>query len=218
MKARSIISILALFVVLFSSCVAKKKYLEMESGRLSAEQKVRELTNENNAKAERLKALIEEFETIKAELLGSNAIKDQYIETLNKQINQLKSNVSQTSESLEEKNYAFEFEKRRLNNAILERDSQIETLQTDNARMDALLAERNSQIEQVRFDLQEKQNELQVVEGMKNKQQTAVDGLQTKVGELQKDIKDLQAQIKSKDDEISKLTNQVKLLKSQLGQ
>lgn len=218
MRARSIISILTIFIILLSSCVAKKKYLEMESGRLNAEQKVRELTTENNAKAERLKVIISEYETLKSELLGSNAIKDQYIDSLNNEIFGLLSNVSQKSESLEEKNYAFEFEKRRLNNALAERNNQIKSLQTENSQLGNSVRAITSEFEQVKFDLREKQNELQVMEGAKNRQEETVTNLQSKAAELQKEIAGLQAQLKVKDDTISKLNNNVKLLKSELGQ
>ena len=218
MKARPIIYILTLLSIVLSSCVAKKKYLEMEAGRLSAEQKVRDLTAENNAKAERLKVMIADFETLKSELLGSNAIKDQYIETLNKEIFSLKSNVSQTSESLEEKNYAFEFEKRRLNSIIQERDARIKTLEADNSRLDNLVRERLMMIEQGKFDIKEKENELKVMEGLKNRQEELVTDLQSKASDLQKTISGLQAQMEDKNAEISKLSNQVKLLKSQIGQ
>ena len=218
MKARPIIYILTLLSIVLSSCVAKKKYLEMEAGRLSAEQKVRDLTAENNAKAERLKVMIADYETLKSELLGSNAIKDQYIETLNKEIFSLKSNVSQTSESLEEKNYAFEFEKRRLNSIIQERDARIKTLEADNSRLDNLVHERLTMIEQGKFDIKEKENELKVMEGLKNRQEELVTGLQSKASDLQKTISGLQAQMEDKNAEISKLSNQVKLLKSQIGQ
>ena len=218
MKARPIIYILTLLSIVLSSCVAKKKYLEMEAGRLSAEQKVRDLTAENNAKAERLKVMIADYETLKSELLGSNAIKDQYIETLNKEIFSLKSNVSQTSESLEEKNYAFEFEKRRLNSIIQERDARIKTLEADNSRLDNLVRERLTMIEQGKFDIKEKENELKVMEGLKNRQEELVTDLQSKASDLQKTISGLQAQMEDKNAEISKLSNQVKLLKSQIGQ
>ena len=218
MKARSIIYILTLLPIVFSSCVAKKKYLEMEAGRLNAEQQVRDLTVENNAKAERLKVMIADFETLKSELLGSNAIKDQYIETLNKEIFSLKSNVNQSSESLEEKNYAFEFEKRRLNSIIQERDERIKTLEEDKSRLESLARERFTTIEQGKFDLKEKENELKVMEGLKNRQVELVTNLQTKAADLQKTINSLQAQMEDKNAEISKLSNQVKLLKSQIGQ
>ena len=63
---------MALFLVFFSSCVSKKKYLEMETGRLKAEDLSRQLTTENNAKATRIEALIADFERKKNELLERN--------------------------------------------------------------------------------------------------------------------------------------------------
>jgi PBP1b-binding outer membrane lipoprotein LpoB len=43
---------ITVFALFFTSCVSKKKFLSMEDGRLKAEQQVRQLTQENNARAE----------------------------------------------------------------------------------------------------------------------------------------------------------------------
>ena len=58
----------------------------MQNGRLNAEEAARQLTDENNDKAKRIEALIADFETMKNEMMESNAIKDQYIDSLNTEV------------------------------------------------------------------------------------------------------------------------------------
>ncbi len=215
---RSVITILLTgFVIFFSSCVAKKKYLEMEKGRLNAEQKVRELTTENNAKAERIKTILADYEKLKAELLGSNAVKDQYIDSLNKEVFILRSNISQKSETMEEKNYAFEFEKRRLNNTLVERDRRIKSMQAEITRLENNIKEKTITIEQGEFDLNEAKNELKVMEGLKQRQEESANALEGRLKKSQDEVAALKAQMKEKDAEITRLSNTVKLLKKELG-
>ena len=95
MKTSRLVILIACVAVLFSSCVSKKKYLDMESSKLRAEQRVRDLTDETNAKSDRIEQLIADYEKTKTELMGSNAEKDQLISELNGQINDLSTNVQE---------------------------------------------------------------------------------------------------------------------------
>lgn len=58
----------------------------MQNGRIQAEEQLRQTTAESNARAERIKTMIADFESMKNELMASNAEKDQYIDNLNKEI------------------------------------------------------------------------------------------------------------------------------------
>ena len=109
------ITIIAAIVVLsfFSSCVSKKKYLEMEAGRLTAERLSQQLDEENQAKAARIEALIADFEEMKNELLESNAIKDQYIDSLNGEVFTLTESLNKQKESLQETSFTLDFEQQR---------------------------------------------------------------------------------------------------------
>ena len=70
MVNKHFVLLLTAITIIFSSCVSKKKFLEMQSGRQRAEEKVRQLTSENNAKAARIEAMIADFETMKNELVA----------------------------------------------------------------------------------------------------------------------------------------------------
>ena len=65
MKTNKILIASILLAVGLSACVSKKKYLDMESSRMRAEQRVRELTDENEAKAGRIAKMIADYETMK---------------------------------------------------------------------------------------------------------------------------------------------------------
>ncbi|NQU84936.1 MAG: hypothetical protein HQ541_04175 [Mariniphaga sp.] len=217
MNSKPIVWILASTLLIFTSCVAKKKYLAMEAGRLNAELQVRDLTAENNAKKQRIEAMIIDFEELKNELLESNAIKDQYITTLNNEISTLQSNVSLTTETLEEKDYAFEFEKRRLNNTITERDTKIRQLENELESWKNTAFNQSSEIDSKNFELRQEKDKVTLLEGEKNVQQLKIENLDSALKTIQDEISNLNSQIKEKDAEILKLKNNVKVLKGEIG-
>lgn len=130
MNRRYLIILLATVAFSVSSCVSKKKYVEMESGRLKAEELSRKLDAENKDKAARIKTLIADFEAMKNELMESNAMKDQYIDSLKGEISNMMANLNKQTRSLEETSFNLDFEKQRLSNALESKDKNIQSLQT----------------------------------------------------------------------------------------
>jgi len=65
MTYRNYLFFLTFIAIFFTSCVSKKKFLEMQDGRLKAEEQVRQLTEETNARAARIKVMIHDFEVMK---------------------------------------------------------------------------------------------------------------------------------------------------------
>lgn len=209
--------ILAVFIIFTSGCVSKKKFLEMQTGRINAEKLAAELDQQNKEKALRIEALIEDFEAMKNELLFSSTVKDQYIDSLKSQIYVLNENLNKQKESLKETSFNLGFEKQRLTNAIRVKDQSIAQLEERVASLEQSISEKNSVIDQRNFDLKRTENQVNVLEGKltaaENKQTT----LRAELDKVRKQTKILQKQIGEKDTEISKLQNNVKLLKSQLG-
>lgn len=210
--------ILTIILINVTSCVSKKKFLEMQDGRLKAETLASSLDEENNAKAVRIEALIEDFEIMKNELLESNAIKDQYIDSLNSQIYILSDNLSQQKESLQESSFNLDFEKQRLTNAIETKDQAINSLQINVNELENSVSSQNSIIDQKNFDIKRVENQVNVLEGKIQTGENRLVNLQTQLENVKNETSNLKAQIKEKDAEILKLTNNVKLLKSQIGQ
>ena len=142
------ISILFIGAILitFSSCVSKKKYIEMETGRLKAEELSRKLDEENKSKALRIEGLIADFESMKNELMENNAIKDHYIDSLNGEIFSLAENLETQMESLKKSSFTLDFEQQRLTDALKEKDKSIAALHSQTERLEAEISTKNSTI------------------------------------------------------------------------
>jgi chromosome segregation ATPase len=208
---------ITVFALFFTSCVSKKKFLSMEDGRLKAEQQVRQLTQENIARAERIKTMIADFEAMKNELLGSNAEKDEYIDNLNKEISELKNQLGQQKESLQANSFTFGFEKERLAETLQEREktiksleSQVKQLENDFSRQSSSLSERN-----LRMDVLKSQ--IEALEAEKARGEKQQEDLQQQIQQLREEIEVLNGTLKEKDVTITRLQNNVNLLKKELG-
>ena len=143
MIKKYLIFIVALLPIMFSSCVSKKKFVEMQNGRLQAEEQLRQTTAENNARAERIKTMIADFESMKNELMASNAEKDQYIDNLNKDISGLSEQLKAQKQSIQESNFTFGFERERYTENLQEKEKAIRSLQREMAEMEKEMSHRH---------------------------------------------------------------------------
>ena len=215
-RSHLLVSILAVSLI-FTSCVTKKKFLEMQTGRLKAEELSRQLNEENNAKAIRIEALIADFETMKNELLESNAIKDQYIDSLNKEFFVLTENMNQQSESLQETSFTLDFEKQRLTNVLAGKDKTIKLLETKVDRLETEVQQESSVVDQKNFDLKLLEDKVKLVEAGKIAGEEKLAGLQDDLALVKSETDKLKAQLKEKDATITRLQNNVNLLKKEIG-
>lgn len=202
--------VVAILIVLMPSCVAKKKFVEMESYRNKAEQRVKELTKE-------VSSLQTEFNDYRNDFSYSNAQKNQYIDSLNSVITGLNSDLMSSNENIEDQTFSFQVEKRRLNQLLAEKDRELR------------IAKRNSdaisvQLEDLKNEVADLEIQLQNAKSTANAAQRKLDGQGDEISklnsELQKKdsaIKKLQSDLAAKDEEIQSLKNQVKLLKDQFG-
>ncbi|MBN2805558.1 MAG: hypothetical protein JXR22_02785 [Prolixibacteraceae bacterium] len=183
----------------------------MTAYRNQAENRVQELTSQVNN-------LETEFNDIRNDFRYSNLQKDQYIDSLNRHVQGLHARLSTSSSNIEEQINTFQIEKRRLNQLLSEKDREI--------RMALQLAEeRKQQLETLRveFDAQRiqlKNAESEASSGKSRYEQLRSD-LDKTAGELEQKIlenKRLQSELKTSKAEAEMLRNQVKLLKSQMGQ
>jgi len=189
----------------------------MEAGRLNAEELSRKLDGENSAKAARIEALIADYESMKNELLENNAIKDNYIDSLNSEIFILAENLNKQEESLQETSFNLDFEKQRLTNALNAKDKSIKLLQAKVESLETEVSNVNTVVDQKNFEIGKLEDKAKVLEG---KIQTADNKLTVLQKELDKVIAEtgkLQAEIKMKAAAITKLENNVKLLKKEIG-
>lgn len=211
-----ILILFVVFIITLSSCVSKKKYLEMEAGRLKSEKLSQQLDEENSEKAARIEALIADFEAMKNELLESNSIKDQYIDSLSGQIFTLAENLNKQKESLQETNFNLDFEQQRLNNALKEKDKIIAGLQKESNNLEKEITMKSSELEQQNFKLSRMNDDVTVMEGKLQTSNKKITDMQAELQKVKDETINLQEQIKEKDNTITRLENNVKLLKKEL--
>ncbi len=209
--------IVSLFFLVFSSCVSKKKFLEMQDGRLKAEELSRKLGDENSAKAKRIEALIADFESMKNELLESNAMKDNYIDTLNRKIFVLNEELNSREESLQETNFNLDFEKQRLTNALNSKDKSIKLLQAEVEKLKTEVYNVGTVVNQKDFEIGKMNDQQKMLEGKVKAGESEIAVLESKLTKVQAETEKLQAELKKKDTTILKLENNVKLLKKEMG-
>ena len=217
MSKKYIVLFVFVLSLMFTSCVSKKKFLEMQDGRLKAEALSRQLDEANKAKANRIEVLIKDFEFMKNDLLESNAIKDHYIDSLNGQIYLLSDNLSLQKESLQETSFNLDFEKQRLTNAIQAKDRTIGSLQSKIDQLESTISAKNSVIDQKNYDIGQLKEQTKVLEGKIQTGENSLGKLQQQLEKSKADATKIQSQLNEKDATISKLQNQVKLLKDQIG-
>lgn len=189
----------------------------MENGRLNAEENSRQLSNENSAKAVRIEALIADFENMKNELLESNSIKDNYIDSLNGQIYVLEENLNKEKESLEATSFNLDFEKLRLTHAIEAKDNSIKALQTKVETLETEVSNVKTVVDQKNFEIGKLKDQTGLLEGKIEKGEKDLTALQTELEKVKTETDKLLEEINGKDATIQKLENNVKLLKSEIG-
>ena len=208
---------ITILTLLFTSCVSKKKFLEMQSGRLKAEDMVRQLTDETNAQSKRIEALIADFESMKNELMESNAIKDAYIDSLNTEVFSLNEKLNEKAQSLQETSFNLGFEKQRLTNAIQTKDQTIRSLQQKVSGLENEVQEKSSALDQKNFDIKVLNDKISTLEEEKSSGEEKLAALQAQLKRAKAETNKLMAQMKEKDATITRLENNVKLLKKQIG-
>ena len=203
-------TVIAIFVLLLPSCVAKKKFVEMESYRIKAEQRVKQLTKE-------VSDLQTEFNNYKNDFSYGNSRKDLYIDSLNKVIVGLNSEISSTNENIEDQTFSFQVEKRRLNQLLAEKDRELRMAQRNTESLSVQMEDLKDEVADLSIKLQNAESSLNVNQSKVNSQDEEIKRLKDEIQKKSSDIKKLQADIRDKDEQIEALENQVKLLKSQFG-
>lgn len=189
----------------------------MQTGRLNAEEQVRRLTAENEAKAKRIEVLILDYEQMKNELMENSAIKDQYIDSLTNKVFALNEKMNLQKESLQETSFTLDFEKQRLTSTIEAKDKSIRQLQSEINRMEEEIQSKTSAIEQKNFEIRTLNDKITLTEQNLKASDGKLTGLQEQLNRIKAETEKMKQQITEKDATILKLENNVKLLKSELG-
>jgi chromosome segregation ATPase len=217
MIKRILLIVAIIFSLIFTSCVSKKKYLDMQDARMKAEQQARELTSENDAKAERIKVMVADFEAMKNELMANNSEKDQYIDNLNKEIASLNDQLSNQKQSLQSNTFTYSFEKDRLAENLEARDKSISALESRIKNLEKETALQSSQLSDRNIRISSLNDQMESVVAEKERILKHSGELQLQIQKLRADIEVIRGQLVQKDETIARLQNNVNLLKKQLG-
>lgn len=121
-------------LLLFNSCVSKKKFIEMQSDRDKYKSQTNELLGENGKLKKDLNQAETEFETMKNELHASTAVKDDLIDELSQKVTSLETNTSNLEKRLSNTMNMFQkeqFTATQKNSSIASLELQIEQLKRD---------------------------------------------------------------------------------------
>lgn len=215
---RKVTLILTVFSVVFiaPSCVSKKKYLEMTSSKQQADARIEELNSVVSGKNQRIEKMIADFEQMKNELMESNAIKDQYIDSLSGELNKLAKTVNVKESVIGQKETSFEFEKRRLTEDLDEQRKLVRNKQLEMNQLSDEIKTLNENLSQLTFDLNREKGEKQVLQGNLETRDASIAELNTATAKLKTEIQSLKKQMADKNETIKRLENNVQLLKKEL--
>lgn len=191
--------------------------MEMQNGRIQAEEQLRQTTAESNARAERIKTMIADFESMKNELMASNAEKDQYIDNLNKEIAGLSEQLKEQKKSIQESSFTFGFERERYTENLQEKEKAIRSLQREMTEMEKEMSQQASTLSDRNVRISSLTDQLQALEGERIRSEKQLNELQQQLGKLRDETNSLNALIKEKDETITRLQNNVNLLKREIG-
>ncbi len=190
----------------------------MQNGRIQAEEQLRQTTAESNARAERIKTMIADFESMKNELMASNAEKDQYIDNLNKEIAGLSEQLKEQKKSIQESSFTFGFERERYTENLQEKEKAIRSLQREMAEMEKEMSQQASTLSDRNVRISSLTDQLQALEGERIRSEKQLNELQQQLGKLRDETNSLNVLIKEKDETITRLQNNVNLLKREIGE
>ena len=205
------ILLLIIFSALLSSCVTKKKYLEMEAYKNRAEERILVLTKN-------VADLKEEFDAYSYKFQYNNSEKDLLIDSLSGVIVDLNSDLSSKAENIEDQIFSFQVEKRRLNQLLAEKDREIRQLQRSSETMKISFDDLQNEIADLKIDIRNAESSSASVQRQVDQKQRDIDRLNGQLEKQTAQMADLRKQISAKEDEIKVLQNQVKVYKNQFGQ
>ena len=203
MKTYRTIWYILISVFILSSCVSKRKFLESED-------QVLRFSKENEMQSQRINSMVADYEHMKQELLFNNAKKDQLISQLQSNVNQLRTNVQEKDQSIDQKTFSFSFERQQL-----ERD--LEAVKVDKT----ILQNRISSLEAKIVTLDEEREKLNqqllnsLFEG--KQQKNSSDQYAIQVSRLTGEVQQLKKELQERDAAIERLSKNIELLKGEQG-
>lgn len=202
---------------LLSSCVSKKKYVDMESRRNRALDRITVLSDDLDSIKSHNEGLIKEFGQMKNEMHLSSAKKDSYIDSLNVLIIDNEQTERKKDADVADQLYAFKTEKRQLKQAIGRSEKRITEISGQlKAKSEQIAALRNEAVE-LKFQLNNQDDATTAVENTLRLKEKQIAEKTEELNRYKSELSTLKKSVAKKDEEIEKLSNQVKLLRKELG-
>ncbi|MFV0484424.1 MAG: hypothetical protein ACK5MG_10080 [Bacteroidales bacterium] len=217
MKKSNFRILLLVTMLIVSSCVSKKKYLEMEAIKNRASQQSRELTKELQDRDYNLKSLLKEHESMKNQLNLSNAKKDAEIKKLNGQIGNLETKIDELHNDVSLSSSRYDITQNKLSSQISDKDTRIRQLQSQVNQANRELERIKESYNKLVAARSKEQEESVAIKADYNLKSKMLNNYTTQIEDLNTQIKTLNSQISAKNQEIEKLQNTCNLLRKELG-
>lgn len=212
----SLLLIVSLLILLTPSCVSKKKYLALDSAKQLSDSKIVDLNTLVAGKNQRIEKMIADFGQMKNELMESNSVKNQTIDSLSGVVNKLAKDVNVKESAIGEKAYSFEFEKKQLTEDLDEQKQQLGKKQLELNILSGDFQKLKDELSQLTFDLNREKDEKKIVQGNLTSRDAKITELTVVTDKLKSEIQTLKKQLSDKNETITRLENNVKLLKKEI--
>lgn len=179
-------------LIVFSSCVSKKKFLSMEQQKEKYQSQTTLLLEENGKLKRNITQAESEFETLKNELHAGNAVKDDEIDALTRKVKTLESTTTNL--------------KSKLNNTM----NRFQQEQTTSLDQNSTIASLELEIEQLKRDTLSLNYSMKLIQDRTEKLKDEID---TKTGR----INDRNIEINTLKSEIAKNNGKIKTLQGKIA-
>lgn len=200
-------AIIFISILILPSCVAKKKFVAMEESRNRADKRVRELTKN-------IEGLESDFNEYKNEFHYNNSMKDNMIDSLNRTIVNLNSDILSKSDNIEDQVFSFQVEKKRLNQLLVEKDKEIRALNSELSSLKVQLGDLEKSSNDVQIQYRNSLNEINTLNSRIIQIENEKSKLETGLAKSNAELTKLKSSINEKNEEIEVLKNQIKVYKS----
>jgi len=212
MKKITIISFI--LIIGLSSCVSKRKFEELAKHKLRSDEKVDELTINNNKLQAKLTSTLSEFSEVRYQLTYNNSKKDSIIDLLSNTIK----NIKNEKESLEDKTTQ---DSEKISYITKSKEAKIEQLKAEikqiKAKSQTLAESYHKKETEYKFSLDKKGTQIILLNDQIKAKEIEINNLKKDVKKLKGKASWLRKLNKKDKAEIEKLSNQVKLLKKALS-
>lgn len=186
-------------LIIFSSCVSKKKFVSMEQQKEKYKTQTTLLLDENGKLKRNITQAESEFETLKNELHAGNAVKDDLIDELTQKVNSLESTTANL--------------KSKLNNTM----SMFQQEQTSSLDQNSTIASLELEIEQLKRDTLSLNYSMKLIQERTKKLKEEIDTKTERINDRNIEISSLKSDLVKSNGEINSLKGKISAQKEKMA-